>query len=69
MLKALKPLRHRVVAAAPPGMATADAFDAEPCAFECPMFLDCLEGVGRTSGREAAAGRLEGGEDELVKTD
>ena len=48
-------LRHRVISTAAPGVATADALDAQPEAFQWAILLDSLQGVLR-AGRSVTAG-------------
>ena len=62
-------LRYGVVAAASPGVATADAAKGEPEALDNPLFLQCLNGIGGTGGSVAAHGGKEGGDEPLIETD
>lgn len=58
-----------VVAGAAPGMATADAFEGEPCATDDAVLHDGFYRVGAAGGGEAARRRKQGGDAELVEAD
>ena len=62
-------LWHGVVAAASPGVAAQDAAQGQPTALQRAVFLQRLDGVGRTGGREAATGGKEGGNEPPVEKD
>jgi hypothetical protein len=49
-------LWYRIVSSRIEGMATADAFDAQPSPFEETVFFDGLIGVMGTRGDKAATG-------------
>lgn len=58
-----------VVAGAAPGMATAEAFEGEPCATDDAVLHDGFYRVGAAGGGEAAGRRKQGGDAELVEAD
>jgi hypothetical protein len=62
-------LRHRIVAAAAPWMATADSFDGKPEAFERPVFFKCLQRILAAGRSIAAFGPKPRTYDQLVKSD
>ena len=62
-------LRHRVVAAAAPGMAAQQAADGEVKPFQRTVFLDGLDGVLRTGGSETTGRGKKGGDEALVEAD
>jgi len=49
--------RNRIEAGATPGMATQDTAERQPAAAERPVCPQCLDGVERAAGGEAAAVR------------
>ena len=61
------PLRHGVVAGAAPGVAAEDALEGEPEAFEGAVFAEGLKGVLRACGGEAAGGRFQRGDTQLIE--
>lgn len=63
------PLRHRVVAAASPGVTTQYAANGEIKSFDGAIFLQRFDGVLRTGGGEAACRRCKRGDASLIKSD
>ena len=62
-------LRYGVVSRAAPGVAAEDAFDAEPAAFENPVFEYCLHHILAARRRVTAGRRRERGDKDPVEID
>lgn len=61
-------LRHRVISAAPPGMAPEYTFEGQPEAFQRPVFAECLQSVlGARRSKPAGRSRLERGYAQLIE--